>query len=119
MPIDVQINTSDSQTDRVADDASKAASSFSMLELHLQNPSQKLDLGFDPIFGAIRPIDEHRLPFIEELSTVSDFDEGEFRKSQESYFIFREDTDTRTTPFDGKTNLQIRKASGRERKGEE
>src|SRR3546814_9549350 len=76
-----------------------------MLELHLQNPSQKLDLGFDPIFGAIRPIDEHRLPFIEELATVSDFDDGEFRTSHDSYFIFREDIDTRITSFDGETTL--------------
>lgn len=104
MPIDDQINTSGS-TDRAGDEASKAASSFSMLEQHLQQPSRKLDLGYDPIIGGIEPMFEHDLPFIDELSTATDFDNDEFRTSASSYYIFRENIDTRITSYDGETTL--------------
>src|SRR3546814_5285108 len=96
MPIDDRINTSGTQTDRVSEDWSKAASSFNMLEQHLQQPSQKLDLGYDPIIGGIGPMFEQNLPFINELSTATDFDDGEFRTNHNSYFIFREDIDMRS-----------------------
>src|SRR3546814_7100575 len=82
MPIDDRINTSGTQTDRVSEDWSKAASSFNMLEQHLQQPSQKLDLGYDPIIGGIGPMFEQNLPFINELSTATDFDDGEFRSEE-------------------------------------
>src|SRR3546814_20131785 len=79
MPIDDRINTSGTQTDRVSEDWSKAASSFNMLEQHLQQPSQKLDLGYDPIIGGIGPMFEQHLPFINDLSTATDFADGDFR----------------------------------------
>src|SRR3546814_7800578 len=76
-----------------------------MLEQHLQQPSQKLDLGYDPIIGGIGPMFEQNLPFINELSTATDFDDGEFRTNHNSYFIFREDIDMRITSFDGEITL--------------
>src|SRR3546814_15240498 len=105
MPIDDRINTSGTQTDRVSEDWSKAASSFNMLEQHLQQPSQKLDLGYDPIIGGIGPMFEQNLPFINELSTATDFVAGEFRANPNSYFIFLEDIDIRLPSFDGMINL--------------
>src|SRR3546814_16060809 len=105
MPIDDRINTSGTQTDRVSEDWSKAASSFNMLEQHLQQPSQKLDLGYDPIIGGIGPMFEQNLPFLNELSTATDFDDGEFRANPHSSFIFREEIDIRITSFAGAMTL--------------
>src|SRR3546814_18194690 len=87
-----------------------------MLEQHLQQPSQKLDLGYDPIIGGIGPMFEQNLPFINELSTATAFDDGEFRTNHNSFFIFREDIDMRITSFDG-VNTQIGQTSVWERVG--
>src|SRR3546814_15150198 len=48
---------------------------------------------------------EQNLPFINELSTATDFDDGEFRTNHDSYIIFREDIDMRITSFDGEITL--------------
>src|SRR3546814_4906992 len=85
MPIDDRINTSGTQTDRVSEDWSKAASSFNMLDQHLQQPSQILDLGYDLIIGGLGPMFDQNLPFIYELSTATDFDDGDVRTNTNSY----------------------------------
>lgn len=112
MPIDNQINTPDAQTVLVAMETGKSAHSFTMLEQHLQQPSQKLQTGYDPIIGGIQPIYEQDLPLVHELSTATGFDGGEFRTIGNSYFIFREEDDPRITSFDGEeTLLRFREAS--------
>ena len=105
MPHQDHINTFDAQSSHVSDAASKAASSFIMLELHLKSPSQKLDLGYDYLIGGIWPMHDYHLPLIHELSTATDFNNGVFRTNDNSYFIFREDIDTRITSFDAEVTL--------------
>jgi hypothetical protein len=96
----------------IADSSEPFALSSAMLEQHRKGQGGEIKSIYEPIIGGLEPMFDFLLPTIDELATATDFNEGEIRTNENTYFLVPDDRTPWIKTIDGEeTHLHFLEGS--------